>query len=185
MCRNGHSLLLHSPAKGKTPLKQQSANNRANLCDILMSESTHQTWSRSSIQASSSCRIRGGTRTDLPSYKVPWASAYRPPSSLRWCGEKDTSHLAGGPRHRFTLACRSESVGTWAFQVIVNKCLHSDQRYFIQLLILPGTKYVAEIKYKFKVILFQSKSVFLMFINENTFTVETVDELSQISQINE
>lgn len=56
-------------------------------------KSTNQTWSRSSIQAFWSCRIRGGTRTGLPSCTVLWASAYTPPSSLRWCDGTDTSHL--------------------------------------------------------------------------------------------
>ena len=57
---------------------------------------TDRTWSRSSTRASSSCRTRGGTRTDLLSCTSLGASAYKPPFSPRWCDERGTSHLRTG-----------------------------------------------------------------------------------------
>lgn len=114
MCRNGHSLLLHSPGRSKHKInKRQTGTNHgpawhSDSCLMIFSDkattvtesvkkqnmkATNQTWSRSSIQASWSCRTHGGTRTGLPSYTALWASAYTPPSSPRWCDGMDTSHL--------------------------------------------------------------------------------------------
>lgn len=96
MCRNGHSLLLHSPARGQhrhNTLKEYTWSKYSHRAHLWNTEPTDQTWSRSSIQASWSCRIHGETRTGLPSCTVLWASAYTPPSSLHWCDDTDTSHL--------------------------------------------------------------------------------------------
>lgn len=97
MCRNGHSLLLHSPVRVSIDPKCSLITlwvptSSMWLRDI---ESTNQIWSRSSIQASWSCRTRGETRTGPPSCTTLWASAYTPLSSLHWCDGRDTSHLGG------------------------------------------------------------------------------------------
>lgn len=119
ICRNGHSLLLHSPARVNTQIntgtnwhkqnteytlradRQSQIKYSRQACVILWNiKSTNQTWSRSSIQASWSCRIHGETRTGLPSYTVLWASAYTPPSSLHWCDGTDTSPLGVETKHK-------------------------------------------------------------------------------------